>query len=289
MPTALLSLGAALAFAFFAPQAPTAELIVGTLIAGVTFGTIANVAGHELIHQDDQPARFALGMALEAMALDPADTVGHDLHHDLVATSSDPSSAQRGESYWHFLFRSVPGAAVGAWAMERDRLAAVGRPKWTPGNRLIQAAAAQCAVMGVFWLVGSWRGVAAFLVAGIVARIIVEATKYSSHYGLVRAPGLPVEIRHSWNSRGGVSSRALFNAGWHSDHHVNGERPYREIVLPDNAPINPYPAGLTFMMALVPPVWFAVMDPLVDMWHGEFASSEEQAIAADQQAAGLNT
>jgi alkane 1-monooxygenase len=279
IPTALLSVAAAAAFAVFIPSASALELVIGTLIAGMIFGTIANIVAHELIHQEDRPVRFFLGMVLEALALDPADTVGHDLHHNLVATPSDPSSARRNEGFWHFLGRSVPGAAIGAFAIERERLAEMGTGAWSPRNRVLLATAIQLVVLVLFWIAGSWTGLLAFLAAGTIARIIVEATKYSSHYGLVRVPGEPIEMRHSWNAKGGVSSRALFNAGWHSDHHVNGERPYREIELPENAPINPYSAGLTFAMALVPPIWFKVMNPLVDNWVFEFASPEEREIA----------
>jgi alkane 1-monooxygenase len=279
IPTAVLSLLLACAFAFFIPAASALELTAGTLIAGTVLGTIANIVAHELIHQEDRPVRFLIGMVLEALSLDPADTVGHDVHHNLVATPADPSSARRDEGYWHVLVRSVPGAAIEAFAVERDRLATAGKGAWSLHNRVVQATIIQLAVIALFWAAGGWRGVFAFLAAGAVARLIVEATKYSSHYGLVRVPGRPIEMRHSWNAKGGVSSRALFNAGWHSDHHVNGERPYREIELPDNAPINPHSAGLTFAMALVPPLWFRFMNPLVDNWIVEFASPEERAIA----------
>ena len=277
MPTAVLSLLLAVAFAAFIPGATTLELIAGTLIAGAVFGTIANIVAHELIHQEDRPVRFFLGMILETLSLDPADTVGHDLHHSLVATPADPSSARKGEGFWHFLSRSIPGAAVGSFRLEGKRLDG---KAWSLQNRVLQAAIVQIAVLVLFYLVAGWRGLAAFICAGILARIIVEATKYSSHYGLVRVPGSDIEMRHSWNAKGGVSSRALFNAGWHSDHHVNDDRPYRQIQLPDNAPINPHSAGMTFACALVPPLWFSVMDPLVDKWMTEFASPDERAIAA---------
>ncbi|MCC0044230.1 MAG: alkane 1-monooxygenase [Brucellaceae bacterium] len=277
MPTAVLSLLLAVAFAAFIPGATTLELIAGTLIAGAVFGTIANIVAHELIHQEDRPVRFFLGMILETLSLDPADTVGHDLHHSLVATPADPSSARKGEGFWRFLSRSIPGAAVGSFRLEGKRLDG---KAWSLQNRVLQAAIVQIAVLVLFYLVAGWRGLAAFICAGILARIIVEATKYSSHYGLVRVPGSDIEMRHSWNAKGGVSSRALFNAGWHSDHHVNDDRPYRQIQLPDNAPINPHSAGMTFACALVPPLWFSVMDPLVDKWMTEFASPDERAIAA---------
>jgi alkane 1-monooxygenase len=280
IPTAVLSMAVAIAFAVFVPGASSAELIVGTVIAGAIFGTIANIVAHELIHQEDRPVRFFVGMILEALSLDPADTVGHEMHHNLVATPADPSSARHGEGFWRFLFRSVPGAAVGALKIERERLVSAGKGVWSLQNILVQAVLIQFVVLALFWLAGGWRGLLAFLAAGVIARLIVEATKYSSHYGLVRVPGKPIEMRHSWNAKGGVSSRALFNAGWHSDHHVNGERPYREIELPASAPINPHSAGLTFAMALVPPVWFRFMNPLVDDWLTEFASPEERTIAA---------
>jgi hypothetical protein len=226
-------------------------------------------------------------MVLSALSFDPADTVGHEMHHQLVGTAADPSSARRGEGFWRFALRSAPGAAAGAFAIERARLRQSGLRAWSLRNIVVQSLLVQILVLVAAWLIGSWQGLLAFLVAGLLSRIVAESSKYSSHYGLVRVAGTPVAVRHSWNSRGGIVAQAMFNAGWHSDHHVNGERPYHEIVLSDDAPINPFPAGLTFAMTLVPPFWFAAMDPLVARWEKEHATPEERTlIAAERGLAG---
>jgi hypothetical protein len=276
--TALLAVACAAAFVSFSARATIVEIVIAIVMFGLVFGSAVSAVAHELVHQDDRPLRFGMGMLLSALSLDPADTVGHEMHHQLVGTAADPSSARRGEGFWRFALRSAPGAATGAFAIERARLEQSGLPAWSLRNRVVQSLLVQTAVLAAAWLIGSWQGLLALLAAGLISRIVGESSKYSSHYGLVRVAGTPVAVRHSWNSRGGIVAQAMFNAGWHSDHHVNGERPYHEIVLPDDAPINPFPAGLTFAMTLVPSVWFAAMDPLVARWANEHATPEERAL-----------
>jgi alkane 1-monooxygenase len=69
-----------------------------------------------------------------------------------------------------------------------------------------------------------------------------------------------------------VSSAHLFQLPRHSDHHANASRPYHQLrTLPGEAPL--LPAGYPAMMltALVPPLFFQRVDPLLDAGAGRSA------------------
>jgi alkane 1-monooxygenase len=55
----------------------------------------------------------------------------------------------------------------------------------------------------------------------------------------------------------------LFELPRHTDHHMSGARPYSTLQSVPHAPHLPagYPAMV--LLALVPPLWFKVMDPRV--------------------------
>jgi alkane 1-monooxygenase len=69
-----------------------------------------------------------------------------------------------------------------------------------------------------------------------------------------------VRANHSWNADFVVSNWVLFNLQLHSDHHAHMRKPFEALRSVDDAPQLPagYPAMV--LVALVPPLWFAVMD-----------------------------
>jgi alkane 1-monooxygenase len=69
-----------------------------------------------------------------------------------------------------------------------------------------------------------------------------------------------------------MSNLILFNLQRHSDHHANATRRYQSLRSFDDLPELPSGYPLMFAIALVPPLWFAVMDPrTVDWADGDFS------------------
>ena len=60
-------------------------------------------------------------------------------HHRDVATAADPASARMGESIYKFARREIPGAFLGAWRQERDRLERRGKSAWHMDNQILQS------------------------------------------------------------------------------------------------------------------------------------------------------
>lgn len=237
----------------------------------LTVGGINGVAintAHELGHK-----RVRWERALALLALAPV-AYGHFIvehnrgHHARVATPDDPASARLGESFWAFLPRTVWGGLRSAWRLEALRLQADGRSPWSLHNLNLQAWAITVACYGALAAVFG-AGVLVFLVAQAVYGIsLLEVVNYIEHYGLLRGrdrDGRPERCKpeHSWNSSHLVSNLFLYHLQRHSDHHAHPARRYQALRHQADAPQLPAGYAAMLVLACVPPLWFAVMDPRV--------------------------
>ena len=69
---------------------------------------------------------------------------------------------------------------------------------------------------------------------------------------------------HSWNSGHELGIIFLFELTRHSDHHFNPSRKYQILRHFEHAPQMPTGYLAMIPLALVPPLWFKVMNPLVE-------------------------
>ena len=96
---------------------------------------------------------------------------------------------------------------------------------------------------------------------------------YVEHYGLLRQKlpngryELP-EPRHSWNTNHIYSNLVSFHLQRHSDHHANALRPYQALRDFEDLPRLPSGYPGCFGLAMIPPLWFKVMDPKLMAWAG---------------------
>ena len=254
-----------------------------TVSIGLFSGYIGIVVGHEMMHRMDGPHR-GLGWVLMSLALYPHFCIEHVYgHHPNVATLKDPATARRGEHFYAFVPRSMFGGMASAWRIEQERLRRAGS--------------------GVNWLLVAWLAIAAGLAAvwfelgalpfwffvgqAAVAVILLEGINYLEHYGLLRAlreNGRPVPVgpEHSWNSSHFLTNINLFNLGRHPEHHMQGNRAFYRLRHFDEAPQLPYGYATMFLIALVPPLWFRVMDRRLDDYLAGRAASEPEASSPPQ-------
>jgi alkane 1-monooxygenase len=252
-------------------------LAVGT---GLMNGVAGIVYAHELVHQ---PGRFEqfLGEAMLTLVTYTHFRVEHVFgHHRLVATPHDPATSRYGESFYAFLVRSVGGQVVSAARLEAERLERLGAAPWGPRNRILAYAAVLVLLYAAIFALAGWPGAIFFAAQSVAAFVSLEVVNYLEHYGLVRreiAPGKyeTVKPRHSWNSAHRVSNWLMINLARHSDHHAVASRRYQILRTfgPDEAPQLPAGYGSMYVLALVPPLWFAVMNPRVDAWRRAFEAA----------------
>jgi alkane 1-monooxygenase len=237
------------------------------LSLGISNGGVGITVAHELIHRS---ARFEqilgriLLMSTWYMHFAIEHVRGHHVH---VATPDDPATAPMGTSFYRYWVRTIPEQWFSAWQLEAKRLKKRKLPVKSLNNEMIRFVIIQILLTLTMALVFGFAGMLAFLLSCVVAFSLLEAVNYLEHYGLERAvdeSGKPEKVNpgHSWNSDHEVSRMFLFELSRHSDHHATASRKYQVLRSFEESPQLPtgYPGMI--LLALIPPVWFSVMDPL---------------------------
>jgi alkane 1-monooxygenase len=244
---------------------PWWALLMLAYIAGTDSGLGLNTA-HELGHKHGRIEQWLARLALAVPAYGHF-TVEHGRgHHRFVSTPEDHASARMGESIYRFALRELPGGIRRAWALERERLAALGRGPFSPRNTMLQSYAITAVLQ--LGLLAAWGLVMIpfLLVHNLVAWWQLTSANYVEHYGLLRQRDAgghyePPQPHHSWNTNHLVTNLALFHLQRHSDHHAHPSRRYQS--LRHFADLPQLPSGYfgMFPLAYVPWLWFKVMDP----------------------------
>ena len=222
--------------------------------------------GHEMGHKHHRLERW-----LALVTLAPSGyghfTIEHNRgHHAQVATPQDCASSRMGESIWRFVWREMPGGAVRAWRLESQRLRDQGLAVWGLQNQILQGLAITFALWALLVLWLGWQVLPFLLAASAWTNFQLSSANYVEHYGLLRllqSDGYyeRCQPRHSWNSNHVASNWMLFHLQRHADHHAHAARRYQALRHFDDAPQLPSGYAGMFLLAYVPPLWFAVMNP----------------------------
>jgi alkane 1-monooxygenase len=242
----------------------------GRLLAmGLLCGVFGINAGHELGHRVNMFEQTMAKMLL-LTSLYMHFFIEHNKgHHKRVATREDPSTARYGESIFAFYIRSVITGYLSAWHIAGLDMRKKGKPFFSWQNEMILFQFIQLAFIVLIVYVFGWNTLPWFLAATTIGFLLLETVNYIEHYGLQRkqqddgkyARALPA---HSWNSNHVIGRIFLFELSRHSDHHYLASRKYQLLRHHDDAPQMPtgYPGMV--LLALLPPLWFRVMNKKID-------------------------
>lgn len=247
------------------------SILLLALSVGVVNGLAINT-GHELGHKTTETERWLAKIVLAVVGYGHFFAEHNKGHHKDVATPEDPASSRMGESIYAFAAREIPGAMRRAWDAEKIRLARKGPGPWTLENEVLQPALITIVLYGALIAAFGWVMLPYLFLQSFWGWFgILTSANYVEHYGLLRqkrengryeAP----QPKHSWNSNHVMSNLILFNLQRHSDHHANPTRRYQSLRAFKHLPELPSGYPLMFFTALIPALWFAVMDPKVMKW-----------------------
>ncbi len=246
-----------------------ADVVILALLVGLYYGAVGIAIAHELMHRPFRVDRW-LGDLLLCTVTYPHFAIEHVYgHHIKVATPDDPASARLGEPLYAFIPRSVIGGLASAWEIEVRRLKARGHGWLTWRNRMLGYLLLVTAWYAAAYVFVGVYGVIAVAIQSAVAIFSLETINYMQHYGLRRkeiAPGRyeRPDIQHSWNWETRFSGLYFLNLGRHSEHHRSASRRFDALRVLDGQPM--LPGGLIpmYLTAMVPPLWFAIMNPRVE-------------------------
>ena len=216
-----------------------------TVVCGVLSAfSMAHI--HEVMHRHNRLARTAADIAM-TLAGYPHYRLVHELHHAHVGDPQFGSTAHIGLSLWRHVGRSFGRSSLAVLAADCQRLVQ-GR-----SCRLPFPAAAWLGTLVVTVSLCGGRGLVFYLGQSAISVFVVETIGYIQHYGLVGGVG-PV----AWNVRSWLSNRLFVNNGLHAHHHLEQTLSYERLKCVGA----PLPAGYVhmFFLALVPPLWFSVMN-----------------------------
>jgi len=252
-----------------------AEWVGFVLSFALVTGGIGITVAHELGHKKSAVERFyskALLMTVCYMHFYIEHNRGH---HVYVATPLDPATARKHENFYAFWIRSVVGGYLHAWRLERESLAKKGRSMWSVHNQMIHFFVLPfllCGVLTALFSTTAWWAVPVFFFAqSIFAFTLLELVNYVEHYGIMRheiSPGRYERVNplHSWNASHLLSNFFLFQLQRHSDHHAHAAKRYHVLKHYDQSPQLPFGYPTMILLALIPPVWFAMMNPRLQHW-----------------------
>ncbi len=243
---------------------PWASWLATVMATGAVLGFGLNLS-HELGHKRDRLGR-KLALFNSALGAYGHFSIEHNRgHHRHVSTPEDPASARMGESIYRFVLREMPGAFLRAWQLESERLINRGMSRWHFENEILQAGAVTVLLYGGLIALYGGPMVPVLALVAFWGAFQLTSANYIEHYGLQRRR-LPnggyerCQPHHSWNSNHLVSNLVVFQLQRHSDHHAHPARSYQS--LRDFPDLPRLPSGYfgMFLIAYVPPLWFAVMD-----------------------------
>lgn len=247
------------------PNLTSTQLIGRVIGMGLMCGTLGINIGHELGHRNNRFDEF-LGEILLLSSLDthflPYHNAGHHLN---VATPNDAATARKNECIYTFWIRSHFTSYLQAWQLENKRMKLSNRSWFHIQNRMLIYTLANIMLLtSIFYFYNAFVLVC-FLAAAIIGILLLESVNYIEHYGLLRKKNEngryeKVKRTHSWNSDHVIGKLMLFNLSRHSDHHYNGSKHYQILKSLPESPQMPtgYPGMV--ISALIPPLWFSVMN-----------------------------
>jgi alkane 1-monooxygenase len=239
------------------------QLLLLALSVGSHSGSSAIVIAHELIHRKKSSFR-ALGSYLLFTAGNIYFYVDHlKVHHKYVGTDADPATAKKGEHVYGFFMRSMLGQIYSSWKVESLRLKSVGKSIFSFSNYLVASVFSLLLLAIVLYFTLGWIAIGVFMLQVFFANFLLEYTNYIEHYGITRQPGERVTEHHSWQTDKVLSRYFLIDLSRHADHHYYASKPYHTLKSYEESPILPHGYVSMVFFALIPPLFFKVMHPLM--------------------------
>lgn len=232
---------------------------------GMLCGVFGINVGHELGHRVNWSEQ-TLAQAALLTSLYMHFFIEHNKgHHKNVATPQDPSSARYNEPVYLFYFRTISMAYASAWRIAQSDLKKQGLPFWSLNNQMLQFQIIQLFFLVALYFLFGKLILCYYLAAALIGILLLETVNYIEHYGLTRRSTAPGRYErampeHSWNSNHVLGRFLLFELSRHSDHHYLASRKYQLLRHHDHSPQLPtgYPGSM--LLALIPPVWFRIMN-----------------------------
>ena len=246
----------------------TYEFIGLVISVGIVLGVNGINVAHELGHRQTTNERF-IGKALLLPSFYMHFYIEHNFGHHLhAATPEDPATARYNQSVYSFWFTSTIRQYFSAWRIQNTLLKNNNISFFSLKNDMLWYTVFQISFLVLVFALFSVTGLIFTTTTGIVGFILLETVNYIEHYGLLRLPtksGRYERVRemHSWNSNHVIGRIILYELTRHSDHHYKSSKKYQILDCHDESPQMPYGYPTSMVLAMLPPLWFKIMNKRV--------------------------
>ncbi len=244
------------------------ELIGMCLSLGIVLGVNGINVGHELGHRQQTNERF-IGKALLLPSLYMHFYIEHNHGHHLhAATPEDPATARYNQSVYSFWFTSVFRQYINAWKIQKKLLKNSHNTVFSVKNDMLWYTVFQLGYLIAIFLVFGTIGLLFAVASAVIGFLLLETVNYIEHYGLMRLKTKSgryerVKEIHSWNSNHVIGRIVLYELTRHSDHHYKSSKKYQVLDCHNESPQMPYGYPTSMVLAMVPPIWFSIMNKRV--------------------------
>ena len=250
------------------------EIIGMTLSIGTICGAIGIVFAHEFTHRISWLERRIADALMVTVTYHHFCVEHVHGHHRTVGSRDDPATARLNESFYRFFPRATWGGLISAWHIESERMRQRRRGPYGWRNRVLSGLVTQAFMYVAVGFIFGWSAIGVLAGIGLVAIFYLEVINYMEHYGLerrLRDNGRlePMGPQHSWDDDHRLSSWLLLNLTHHADHHMRPGEPYQCLEMVEGAGKLPFGYATSFLIALIPPIWFRMMNPKVKILNAD--------------------
>ena len=231
---------------------------------GMSGGSIGITTAHELIHRQNKYMR-GIGVLLLVLCCYGHFRIEHVYgHHKHVATKEDPATARRGENFYFYFIRCVINSVISSWNIEKNILDKKNINTLSLQNRMLHYFVLEITFLFIAFFIAGINGLIFVCFHSFVSITLLELVNYIQHYGLERKMQNGKYERftdhHSWNSRHISANWSTFNLGLHAEHHQSASKHYPLLSQEEKVIEMPANYSIMLIMALIPPLWFFVMN-----------------------------
>jgi len=269
--------------AYAVMQADWLVLLGVAFSVGFITGSQGITFAHEMGHSKAKIDRFGGWVLMTSVCYGHFMVEHYRGHHPRAATHDDPASSRRGESLYQFLPRTLWGSLQSGWQLEALRIAQM-KSSWLRSPLAWSGAASVMVFVLAAWYLPAQEAMkvmAFFALQSVVAFVLLEIVNYIEHYGLQRSSHSngtdgkreAFGVMHAWNADNVATNSMLANLQRHSDHHLHAWKAYPTL---EPLPGPQLPTGYAgcLLLAMVPPLWFALIHPRLEKLQLNTASAQ---------------
>ena len=245
------------------------EIIGIILSASIVMATNGINVGHELGHRKSLFSRTCsklLYLPCQYMHFFIEHNYGHHIN---VATPNDPATAKYKQNLYSFWISSVTKTYISAWKIQLKLLRVSKLSFISIKNDMIFYTLFQVSFLIFIYLNYGLIITIYSVFMSVVSFLFLETINYVEHYGLLRKINSNgryerVKPHHSWNSNHTIGRITLYELTRHSDHHFKSSKKYQVLESIEDSPQLPYGYPTSILISFFPPLWFKIMNPLVE-------------------------